>query len=76
MKLLSDEAKNKLSQSWIAYPYVENFCISCGSCVALAPNVFDFNEKWDIIIKELSDYKNLWVEESISVCPVSAISWK
>lgn len=57
-------------------PFVNNNCIWCWACVAISPDVFDLNDEWMSIVKELANYDWLSVDDSIWACPVDAISWK
>lgn len=76
MTLLSEEQRKKLAESWIRVPYVNETCIWCSACVAICPDVYDLDDNWLSVVKELSNYENMWVDDSISACPVNAISWK
>lgn len=76
MTLLSEEQRKKLSQAWIRAPYVNETCIGCSACVAICPDVYDLNDDGLSVVKELSSYENIWVDDSIMACPVNAISWK
>ena len=57
-------------------PVVDKKCIWCWACIAISPDVFDFSDEWLAIAKELDNYEGKWVDDSISACPVSAISWE
>ena len=57
-------------------PFVNANCIGCWACVAISPDAFDLNEEWLSIVKDQDSYENMWVEDSIRACPVSAIVWK
>lgn len=50
-------------------------CIGCGTCVALCPEYFSMEGDKAIVIKEEVE-NNECVSDSISSCPVSAISLK
>jgi ferredoxin len=76
MALLTEEKRKKLSEAWIRAPYVNETCIGCSACVAISPEVFELNDEWKSTVKELWNYENLWVDDSITACPVNAISWK
>lgn len=76
MTLLTEEQREKLSKSWIRIPYVNETCIGCSACVAISWDVFDLDDEWKSVVKALENYENLWVDDSISACPVNAISWK
>ena len=56
---------------------VEEGCISCGTCVAVCPEVFRFNddglaEAYEAIEPE---YESA-AEEARDSCPVSVITWR
>ena len=57
-------------------PFVNEDCIGCSACVAICPDVFELNEDWKAFAKDLSEYDENEVNDAISACPVSAISWK
>ncbi len=56
-------------------PIVSNACIGCGACVAISGDVFELNDDGYSIVIDLPDYEGKDVDDSISACPVSAISW-
>lgn len=74
--LLSDEQRKNLLEAWIRAPFVNSTCIWCSACVAICPDVYDLNDDGLSVVKTLDTYENLWVDDSISACPVNAISWK
>ena len=76
MTLLSEEQRKKLTDAGIRAPYVNETCIGCSACVAICPDVYDLNDDGLSVVKELSSYENIWVDDSIMACPVNAISWK
>lgn len=76
MTLLTEEQRKKLSESGVRTPYVNETCIGCSACVAISWDVFDLNDDGLSVVKSLWNYENLWVDDSISACPVNAISWK
>lgn len=76
MSLLTEEQREKLKQSWIRSPFVNETCIWCSACVAISWDVFDLDDDWKSVVKELWNYEDLWVDDSIMACPVNAISWK
>ena len=41
-----------------------------------APDVYDLNDEGLSVVNELGNYENMSVDDSISACPVNAISWK
>ncbi|EKD30572.1 MAG: hypothetical protein ACD_78C00006G0006 [uncultured bacterium (gcode 4)] len=56
-------------------PVVSSACIGCGACVAISGEVFELNDDGYSIVIDLSDYEGKDVDDSISACPVNAISW-
>ncbi len=56
-------------------PYVDpDLCISCGLCVDLAPDVFQFNdEAISTVIGPVTDTNRGNVLEAIEACPTEAI---
>lgn len=76
MTLITEEQIKKLQQAWIKVPYVDEKCIWCSACASISSDVFDMNDDWKSVVKYLENYENLWVDDSIMACPVSAISWK
>lgn len=76
MTLITEEQRKKLNEAWIRVPYVNETCIGCSACVAISWDVFDLDDQWMSVVKELATYENLWVDDSIMACPVNAISWK
>ncbi len=61
-------------------PKVNDTCIGCGTCEAQCPEVFKVEDvDGKMIAKVLdADYESLKskIDESISICPVSTISWE
>lgn len=58
-------------------PVVNDNCIWCGACVAVCWDVFEMNDEWKAIVKEGKDTSNSeCIDDSISICPVDAISYK
>jgi ferredoxin len=55
----------------------EEECIGCGTCEELCPDVFELDEVTDKakVIKPQGGPEDC-IEEAISSCPVSCISWK
>ena len=49
----------------------KDLCISCGSCVAIAPDNFDFDEEGLAEVK--NDELNDDVKEAAEACPTEAI---
>lgn len=76
MSLLSEEQRKKLSDAGVRSPHVNETCIGCSACVAICPDVYDLDDNGLSVVKELPNYENLSVDDSIQACPVNAISWK
>lgn len=74
--IITEEQRQKLNSAWIKVPHVNESCIWCSACVAISWDVFDLDDEWKSQVKYLENYDNLWVDDSISACPVDAISWK
>ncbi len=49
---------------------VNDTCIGCGACVAIAPENFDYQEGLSVVIDETITEK---VKEAVDACPVGAI---
>lgn len=54
-----------------------NFCIGCGLCVGMVPDVFRMSEgdKAESYQSVVAENENI-VQEAIDSCPVSAIEWE
>lgn len=76
MSLLTEEQIKKLKESWIKFPDVNETCIGCSACVAIADEVFELNDEWKSVVKYCESYNDKFVDDAISACPVDAISWK
>lgn len=76
MTLLTEEQREALAAKWVKAPFVNETCIGCGACVAISPDAFDLNDEGMSVVVAQDDYSDKWVDDSISACPVSAISWK
>jgi ferredoxin len=76
MTLLTEEQRNKLSESGIKAPHVNETCIGCSACVAIASEVFELNEEGLSVVLASDSYNEDDVNNSIAACPVDAISWK
>jgi len=73
---LNEEKIKKLKENWIRFPIVKQNCIWCNACAIISPLVFEISEdSWISIVKELDNYENNEVDDSINACPVSAIKW-
>lgn len=76
MWLLTEEQIKKLQESNIKFPDVNSDCIWCSACVAISDEVFELDDEWLSKVKFCDNYDNKSVDDSISACPVDAISWK
>lgn len=76
MAIITEEQAQKLRESGVAVPYVNETCIGCSACVAISGEVFELNDdgKSEVIARD--DYQGLDVDDSIAACPVDAISWR
>lgn len=54
----------------------QDLCISCGTCVDICPEVFDWNddEKAHVIVDEVPKSLEDQVQEAADSCPTDAIS--
>ncbi|MFP4045552.1 MAG: ferredoxin [Candidatus Aenigmatarchaeota archaeon] len=50
----------------------EDACIGCGSCVAVAPDIFELGDNGKAKVKE--DEATEEAKEAATVCPVDAIT--
>lgn len=76
MSIISPEQLQKLRWAGIAVPWVNQDCIGCSACVAIAPEVFALNDEWKSEVQELPSYAEWEVNDAISACPVDAIYWE
>jgi len=76
MTLLTEEQRQKLKEAWIKAPHVNETCIWCSACVAIAPEVFELDDNGLSVVIAQDSYNEDDVNNSISACPVDAISWK
>ncbi len=76
MSLLTDEQRKKLSEVGIKSPHVNETCIGCSACVAIAWEVFELDDEWKSVVLACDNYNQEDVDNAISACPVDAISWK
>jgi len=76
MTLLSDDQLKKLRASGVQVPWVNEDCIWCSACVAIAPDVFELNDEGKSEVVELATYEEGEVNDAISACPVDAIYWE
>jgi ferredoxin len=75
MTIITEEQVKKLRDANVAVPDVNETCIGCSACVAIAGEVFELNDDGlsEVVLKD--DYSDLDVDDAISACPVDAISW-
>lgn len=50
-----------------------NLCLGCGTCVAIAPEAFEFAEDGKSQYKSGHKYDDQTIEDAIEACPVGAI---
>jgi ferredoxin len=55
---------------------VNQDCIGCSACVAIAPDVFELNDEGKSEVVGLPSYEEGEVNDAISACPVDAIYWE
>lgn len=75
MTLLTEEKIEKLKAAWVTFPTVNENCIGCSACVAIADEVFELDDEGKSVVKEQANYESKWVDDAISACPVDAIHW-
>ncbi len=73
--MLSDEQLSKL-QWTIRKPHVNSTCIGCAACTAISWDVFYLNDSGLSCVHNRTTYEGNDVDDSISACPVNAISWQ
>lgn len=66
-----EKLKNKLRK-----PHVNSTCIWCSLCVAVSGNVFELDDQGFSRVKHCDSYEGHDVDDSITACPVNAISWQ
>jgi ferredoxin len=76
MTILSEEQAQKLKTAGLQVPYVNETCIGCSACVAISGEVFELNDEGKSEVIALDSYEGKDVDDSISACPVDAISWR
>ncbi len=57
-------------------PHVNSTCIGCSVCVTISSQVFELDEQWLSHVRLCDSYEGHDVDDSISACPVNAISWQ
>lgn len=61
----------------IKKPHVNSACIWCGACVAITDaQYFDLDMNGMATVTPCSQYEKWMIDDSISACPVNAISWQ
>ena len=75
MAIITEEQIAALRGANIAVPDVNETCIGCSACVAIAWDVFELNDEWKSEVVHLQDYSSFDVDDAICACPVDAISW-
>lgn len=71
MSLLTPDHLSKLRK-----PHVNSTCIGCSACTAISGNVFYLDDNGLSCVHKLDTYEWHDVDDSISACPVNAISWQ
>lgn len=71
MSLLTPEQLTKLRK-----PHVNSTCIGCSACTAISGSVFYLDDNGLSCVHKLDGYEWHDVDDSISACPVNAISWQ
>ncbi len=54
---------------------IEEKCIFCGQCQAIAPEVFKIDEQAEVLLPEIPEDLVEKVQEAIDSCPTVAIEW-
>lgn len=75
MTIITEEQIKELRTAWKVVPDVNETCIGCSACVAIAGEVFELNDEGisEVVLRD--SYENLDVDDAIAACPVDAISW-
>jgi ferredoxin len=76
MVLLSEEKLQQLKATGLKVPGVNESCIWCSACVAIAWDVFVLNDEGKSEVQELETYNESDVDDAICACPVDAIYWE
>ena len=76
MAIITDEQLLQLKKAGIKAPSVNESCIGCSACVAIAWDVFELDDEGKSQVKYCTSYNESDVDDAISACPVDAISWK
>ncbi|MFW0837560.1 MAG: ferredoxin [Candidatus Komeilibacteria bacterium] len=54
----------------------QNKCTGCGTCIALCPQVFNFNKEGKSAVVDSSACAHCDCQLAIDSCPSQAISWQ
>ena len=76
MSIITKEQLDNLKLSGVKVPGVNETCIGCSACVAIAGDVFELDDEWKSHVKYCGSYNESDVNDAISACPVEAISWE
>jgi len=76
MALLKEEQIKALQAANVRFPDVNETCIGCSACVAIADEVFELDDEGLSVVKSCGSYEDFAVDDAIMACPVDAISWK
>lgn len=71
-----NESALKTLKEWLRKPHVNSTCIGCSACTAISGNVFEIDENGLSRVRKCDTYEGQDVDDSISACPVNAISWQ
>ncbi len=55
---------------------IEEKCILCGQCEAIAPEVFKIDDTPKVIMDKIPENLEEKVQEAIDACPTTAIEWE
>ena len=55
---------------------IKELCISCGACVAIDEDHFDFNDEGLAIVKHQENLESKSLLEAIDACPTDAIKFE
>jgi ferredoxin len=55
---------------------VNETCIGCSACVAISPEAFELDDEGKSVVINCPSYDKESIEDSISACPVDAITWE
>jgi ferredoxin len=66
-----DEIKNKKQ---LKVKIDQNTCIKCGTCIALFPDLFEFDIDGNVVAKQDQTVSEENADEVVGVCPTGSIS--